>query len=215
MTASVEAHAVRERPKVFSAWEVRAILDGSKTQMRGVVKSRSRSRPESALRDEGDGWWPFESNDGHSVLCNDGNEYPMSCPYGAPGDRLWVRETWAPHPDGDGAVYRATDPGWDDSGSGLKWRPSIHMPRWASRLTLEITDVRVQRLRDISDDDIRAEGVTGNAVAALRGVGESGADLEVNCSPIGLWCLGWSAINGEESWAVNLWVWAISFRRLP
>jgi hypothetical protein len=156
------------------------------------------------------------------------------CPYGAPGDRLWVRETWAldpgSHPDDREVLYRATDPGWDDNGTGLKWRPSILMPRWASRITLEITDVRVERVQDISDADIRAEGVTAEAVRDLAGptvkigfTSTNGARdprglIEV---PVGaldprqLWQLGWTAINGAESWDANPWLWCLTFRRMP
>lgn len=144
-----------------------------------------------------------------------------------PGDRLWGRETWALDPnepaESRAVVYRATDPGWDDSGSGLKWHPSILMPRWASRITLEVTDVRVERVQDISDADIRAEGVTAEAVRALLrcgyaavGVGLGKARLVpiADLSTRELWRVGWSAINGAESWDANVWLWCYSFRRV-
>ncbi len=167
-----------ERGILFSAPMVRALLSGAKTQTRRLTH-----------------WRP-------------------QCPYGFPGDRLWVRETWAHDADSledlramvedivggsdCGPYYRADGV---HENSGLRWRPSIHMPRWCSRITLEITDVRVQQLQDITEDDARAEGVTP----------EPGK----NHGHVGAFCDLWESINGKRStWASNPWVWAISFRRV-
>jgi hypothetical protein len=114
-----------------------------------------------------------------------------------------VRETWAHErdgtgcPDDTGVLYRATDPGWDDEGTGLRWRPSIFMPRAASRILLEITDVRVQRLQGISDEDARAEGYDRS-----------------HAFPREWFALLWERIHGPGSWHANPWVWAITFQRL-
>ena len=131
-----------------------------------------------------------------------GEDTKVHCTYGYPGDRLWVRETWAPEregtgcPDDTGTLYRATDPGWDDENTGLRWRPSIFMPRTASRILLEITHVRVQRLQDISEDDARAEGCEPFAYPRDRFHGL------------------WDTIHGSGAWHANPWVWALTFRRI-
>lgn len=157
---------VKERPILFSGPMVKAILAGKKTQTRRLVKAPRGSEPSHAGVDFG-------------------------CPYGQLFDRLWVRESWqCNHADQDRSKvnYRA------DGRDRLLWTPSIHMPRWASRITLEVTDVRVQRLQDISEEDAKAEGAEGR---------EAFASL-------------WDAINGNRaSWASNPWTWAIGFRVLP
>lgn len=142
---------VKHRPIIFKATMVRAIMEGRKTQTRRPLK------PAPTLRDR---VWSWSAN-----RCGEGATWDNSItrglermlrrwsPFGQVGDRLWVKETWAEHPDGDGIIYRATDPGWDDSGSGLKWKSSMSMPRTASRLTLEILSVRVERVEAISEVD--------------------------------------------------------------
>lgn len=162
---------MKERPILFSGPMVRAILDGRKTQTRRVVK------PRQGMLDDWTG---------------------LPCPYGKPGDRLWVRETcYFEQPHGE-VIYRA-DPGsekaLDPEFTGLRWRPSIHMPRWASRITLEIVNVRVERLQDIRVDDARAEGVTAKwPVHGFRNL--------------------WQSINGFGSWDANPWVWVVEFRNM-
>jgi hypothetical protein len=155
----------KERPILFSAPMVRALLDGRKTQTRRVVKSIGKDEGFVVCERDDETWWPHRSDDGercwHTVK-RGGHEYqddtPHSCPYGAPGDLLWVRETWskARSCNCSDIFYRA-----DGETSGRqtafsfieresRWRPSIHMPRWASRITLEVTGVRVERLQEIS-----------------------------------------------------------------
>lgn len=179
----------KERPILYSAPMVRAILSGEKTQTRRVIK----------------GDWVFDGDESGS-----GWEAP-TCPYGLPGDRLWVRESFALWPEqgegeGPGIAYRADDESFEPFTS--YWRPSIHMPRWASRITLEITGVRLERVQDISDGDILAEGVLG-----------FGRSLGLNFSPRALWIHLWESINGERdegryAWDRNPWVYAIDFRRI-
>lgn len=188
----------------MKAWEVRAILDGRKTQTRRVVKLTDSGRVK-------------ESGSPRNWHLDDPNAV-MACPYGVPGDRLWVRETWAaPHsadqfrpahiPNGTRIHYAATE----DLG-GLLWRPSIHMPRWASRLTLEVVSVRVERLQEISEEDALAEGLQryGNGTfglddpACCMGVRASVAYMRL-----------WDSINAKRApWASNPWVWVIEFRRI-
>lgn len=196
---------LKERPILFSGPMVRAILDGSKTQTRRVAK---HPLAQAAVRiNSYKGQSEFDcifSDDTGGIIC---------CPHGAPGDRLWVRETWAHErdgtgcPDDTGVLYRATDPGWDDEGTGLRWRPSIFMPRAASRILLEITDVRVQRLQEVSEEDARAEGVDLQGFRSLT-EGIAGREHRIQ------FCTLWESIHGPGSWDANPWVWAITFRRL-
>lgn len=204
---------MRERPILFSSPMVRAILAGTKTQTRRVVKPVGDD-DSFVLQDYGDGWWPYRSDDGESPMKGD-NEIPHACPYGHPGDRLWVRETWRVcggreyeyQQDRSQVMYRAThqEDGFPLTWESYVWRPSIFMPRWASRITLEVTGVRVERLQDISIADAMAEGVV-ETNANLRGL-----------EPCMEWRYAyedlWRQINGPDSWDANPWVWVIEFRR--
>jgi hypothetical protein len=154
------------------------------------------------------------------------------CPYGQPGDRLWVRETWAvlhavdhlkPReiPQGAGMVYYAAT----ENLGGLMKRPSIFMPRWASRITLEVTRVRVERLQDITRADAIAEGVEWNkcptqqtqrsmdAQRAAHRIGMA-AHYEAEIDYVGGYRWLWESINGPGSWAANPWVWVVEFTRV-
>ena len=168
---------MKERPILFSAPMVRAILDGSKTQTRRVVKGEV---VEGGVAE--------------------------GCPHGTVGDRLWVRETFrlsVPAHDGQTgfAIYKSD---FSNPPQGL-WKPSIYMPRKASRITLEITDVRVERLKDISESDARAEGVQASNTAEMK----DGSP----CYSLPYRAL-WETINGTGSWDLNPWVWAITFKRI-
>lgn len=185
---------MKERPILFSGEMVRAILDGRKTQTRRVLTGDFDGDFDR------DGWplvtWP-------STGC-----LTRATPrYGGPGDRLWVRETWgvdAPLDDvrrayedvtggslGASVYYRADRV---HENTGLTWKPSIHMPRWASRIILEITNIRVERVQDISQTDVMAEGTQGK---------RSFANL-------------WDSINAARGygWDANPWVWVVEFRRV-
>ena len=147
-----------------------------------------------------------------------------------PGDVLWTRETWGPC--AGGIVYRADDVGGTvRSPDGGKWRPSIFMPSWASRNDLEIVSIRRERVQDISDADIAAEGVDAEAVEALwnaatrkrrREVNEAfgygpdhaGAVVGSSTRPRDLWRIAWTLITGAKSWDENGFVWAIQFARV-
>ena len=166
------ATAIRTKGAPFKDYDVRAILDGRKTQTRRVVKLKNGDCMVSAPRS----FQCYECDEGHYGFDSEDECYP--CPYGQPGDELWVRETWRPLFDGEagyidyraGGVVNAINGDHHNqiicARRALKnrmemdnhWRPSIHMPRWASRITLEITDVRVERVQDISASDIVAEG---------------------------------------------------------
>jgi hypothetical protein len=217
---------MKERPILFSAPMVRALLDGTKTQTRRVVKHKwphlwtepwyPTGKVLTDLPNQSGAWMEFRRRQ-QDVPGYEGSPAStlVPCPHGQPGDRLWVRETHAPQADCWGA--------WDKWMGGVggpkpiihyaadggdpfidKWRPSIHMPRWASRITLEVTEVRVERLQDISDADSIAEGVDRTNTSIAGYARQRYADL-------------WNSINGNTpgSWDANPWVWAISFRRLP
>lgn len=211
---------VKERPILFSGPMVRALVDGRKTQTRRIVKPR-RASSLFALEDDGTPVWA------DSYIMDPGNaEWRMrDNPYGVPGDRLWVKETHAivprtayamsegvqqnlrPDDNHDAAVYFAD---WERSKPG-RWRPSIHMPRWASRLTLEVTEVRVERLLDCSDADAQAEGlqwVTPGMWSVDRTLPIIGVDARQVYFEL------WDHINGAGAAETNPWVWAVSFRVL-
>jgi hypothetical protein len=199
-----------ERPMLFSGPMVRAILGGSKTQTRRVMKpqplfftGRKYIVPDDA---------PKKFHD-----CDDIRE---CCPYGFPGDRIWVRETWHPYGD-DGkeslalATSTCTGPEHvlfrasanEAECATHRWRPAIHMPRWASRISLTVTDVRVQRLQDISEEDAKAEGVSWDEGEQEEYVRKWGYPQTCKARFADLW----DGINSPGSWEANPWVWAISF----
>ena len=216
----------KERPILCSAPDVMAILDGRKTQTRRIMKPQpNRTWPDEVT--------PHWSVGGNRTLPGASN--PLRCPYGVPGDRLWVRETWAPYNgadqpvghiedcdavryaadevthlvDGNRAQAKGLDmyavpPHKQMPGGPWCWRPSIHMPRWASRITLEVTDVRVERLQGISEGGAMEEGVDPILVPP-----DGGGAPHVE----GFRAL-WETINGPGAWAANPWVWAITFKRV-
>ena len=224
------ARQMKERPILFSAPMVRAILDGRKTVTRRIVKPVGNDDA-FVLLDHGKGFWPYRSDDGESSITADGNETPHSCPYGRSGDRLWVREAFhGYHWDKPRAVYRADGERQRvrtqiESYEVGHWTPSIHMPRWASRITLEIVSVRVERLQNISEEDAIAEGVyCENVIVSSyyanghHEVGECryffhGGPDEGFESAVDAYTALWDSINGEGSWEKNPWVWVIEFKR--
>jgi len=204
-----ETHQVREHPILFSGAMVHSVLGGTKTQTRRVVKPQ----PSSGVR--ASPFSPSGLEDGHGVA--------LRLPY-VPGDRLWVRETFALE-DANGDDVTREDPRTDTwrvhyrSGATYdvaptRWRPSIFMARWASRITLEVISVRVQRVQDISEDDARAEGVRalGGLLAGCYVAGDavSGTDA-VACFA----CL-WDSLNAKRGyrWDANPWVLAVAFNQV-
>lgn len=220
---------------------VRALLDDSKTQTRRVVKgkaldtiefmSNSVDEQDGSTEDLSQGWLEGQLKVWSTDYPEEGSE-SIHCPYGTPGDQLWVRETWGLHAYGDdtdwhrGACtgldledsvirYRAD---WGPMQESCHWRPSIHMPRAASRITLEITGVRVERLQDISEADAWAEGcIPGTLddygrpfpaeVPHPSGNGWQGWDCARD------WYADlWEDINGPDSWEENPWVWVVEFK---
>lgn len=221
---------MKERPILMSAPMVLATLKGLKTQTRRVV------RPQPRLVTSLVTCWDWPRSKHSRFVCDDRGGLQETlvehAPYGRAGDRLWVRETWAPlRIDGLSGVavaYRASCP--DDSldvtlndGSLLgvhvnRWTPAIHMPREASRLQLEITEVRAQRLHEITDTDAYAEGIEEldgslDELALCRrakAMGECAEDARVWFAEL------WDAINAARgySWDSNPWVWCLTFRRV-
>lgn len=214
---------MKERPILFSGPMVRAILNGTKTQTRRAVKGVFRHEyriPPGPL------WCDSikDPEDGHPVRLDLANNVDHACPYGQPGDRLWVRETHlaaAGRLNVKGApVYFRSDGDMvrDDSGDRdgwwmgdhffpgaarpFHWTPAIHMPRRLSRILLEITDIRVERLQEISRGDAMEEGC-------------SFSNMETGPDPRQWYKDLWGKINGPGSWEGNPWVWVVSFRKLP
>lgn len=208
-----------ERPILFSAPMVRAILAGTKTQTRRAVKPQPDITGMHTQDGEGRSWGPkdveYRTHDAEHYLSIPGASFgPMRCPYGTLGDRLWVRETWAPYDEKtirdrelDGIFYRADDEQKHETDGA--WRSPIHMPRWASRLTLEVTGIRVERLHGISPEDALAEGVRAWEESESR---EMAAVLNMH-DPRDAYAQLWESINGLGSWDANPWVWVIEFRR--
>ena len=223
----------KERPILFKGQMVRALLDGTKTQTRRIMK--------------------FQPYDGAEVICEEfhptvidrrGEEQPgepvfgawwadgdnaLRCPYGAPGDRLWVRETFAKI---DGQTqpwietdYRASYTDGDRLGDRLgikkRWTPAIHMPRVASRIALEVSGVRVERLQEISEADAVAEGLSMDV-----GQGARQNDLDIRrakteefrplgcASAVDAYRALWESINGADSWNANPWVWVLTLKKV-
>ncbi len=197
-----------ERPILFTADMVRAILGGRKTQTRRVIQAKLYDDEHFEL----DRFERYPDGSYRAVLFDaEGEPYSIRSPYGGPGDRLWVREAWresgnmqradgripSEHPGFGEVLYRA------DGGHTGPWRPSIHMPRWASRLILEVTGVHVERVQDISYEDVKAEGVPLPEWNERSLWFRSFRDL-------------WNKINAGRGygWDENPLVWVVEFRRV-
>ena len=201
---------MKERPILFFNPMVRALLDGTKTQTRRIFKAKNG------------GVWPSK-NDIPGM-----RQILRNCPYGQPGDRLWVRETWCGEVDGhtstliyneDGNTYKclyradgqhvvfSDGDGFTktnkDGSEASPWKPSIHMPRWASRITLEITRVRIERLQAINEVDAIAEGAPWAACGSPQDGSHKAGYAQL-----------WESVNGPDSWGLNPWVWVIEFKRV-
>lgn len=214
---------MKDRPILFSAQMVRAILAGTKTQTRRPVKSDiTGPNPPGAYydwRDKKTGKWvaahgaPFKFAD-----CNAAS----LCPYGQPGDRLWVREAWRTCVESDATAPRDMDAAyrvWFEAdaphqpGAG-RVRASMHMPRWASRITLEIADVRVERLTSISEAEARSEGASFHNGGEVGHSGWRHDHGDVHADARSSFARLWESINGPGSWDANPWVWVVKFRRV-
>lgn len=198
-----------ERPILMSAPMVRALLDGRKTQTRCVVKPRHDWHVDEVPDERGvfRPWPIFEA-----YVYAEPETVEVPCPYGEPGDRLWVRETWAPNEMtvGESTLYAADGRPPYGNLSVSRWRPSIHMPRGLSRITLEVTAVRVERLQAISEEDAKAEGVDLKPEAWP----DSPQAMPISLKPRFAFELLWKSINGDASWAANPWVWVVEFKRV-
>ena len=201
---------MNSHPLILTTAEVRAVLNGTKTQHRVRVKF---TRPSPwQIMDEGDDGkpWPFFQDEF-------GDYHPMHCPFGVPGDRLWVRETFAEC--GRQVVYRADNPDGYPGANFQPWRSPLAMPRHLSRLTLEVESVRVQRLQDISEEDARAEGVCSARPQFLSAAeAEDTEDPRIVGYPEGSFARDnlrrkWSMKHGADSWSRNDWVFALTFKR--
>lgn len=212
---------ITERGMIFNAEMVRALLDGRKTQTRRPIKWKQTRFTEIGEREDGSKW-PWSEDAEHTC------DFWHPCPFGAVGDRIWVREAFRVHSratDVATLVYKASERNsWTEQTHRVpvavcnkpatpeKWTPSLHMPRWASRILLEITDVRVERLNAINEHDAQAEGV-----AKLReGFWKHYQPVwtQHQLSARGSFVTLWKSIYGDESWNSNPWVWVIKFKRI-
>jgi len=216
---------MKERPILFSTLMVRSILNRSKSQTRRVIK------PQPQENDYSEGLGKFWWKGSHGW---DERQLIPLCPYGQPGDILWVRETFAmsydteDHPEltdnpqerwNTIYVYKADgNPVYYIDG----WKPSIFMPKAACRIKLEITDVRIERLQDITEDDAKAEGITdvefypdeGFPLSIGHMVGKDDGITMLHTTRVKAYQLLWESINGKGSWDKNPWVWVISLKLL-
>lgn len=227
---------MKERPILMSAPMIRALLAGTKTQTRRVMKRQKQHdfTDYTLFGQQGhstDSWKAIE----HAPDWPDGKEDQCVCPYASRrGDRLWVRESWMPDAPRNGewadtafygcgmsplsdipecyrhpwhCLYRAT---WE-SCALVGWKPSIHMPRWASRILLEVTELRVQRLQDISEEDARAEGCAPAWLDA-----DDNETVHAHAQPTYRqgYARLWRDIHGAGSWEANPWVWVVEFKRI-
>lgn len=190
---------MKTHPILFSSEMIHAILTGKKTMTR---RTKGLNKVNQCPED----FEFYRIHNGVAKFCgrnNALNEVYIKCPYGTPGDILWVRETFQhtrclninPEDDTYGYVYKADRQPWKDI-DGWKWKPGIHMPKEAARIFLKITDVGIERICDISDDDAIREGIISTA------------------SPRTSFKVLWEDINGPESWGANPWVWVVSFERI-
>lgn len=204
---------MKERGINMRSHEVRAILDGRKTQARRIVKPQPDYVNKLGI--------PFYPNGKGPV------DYRLY-PYGGPGDRLWVKETFRlfdSHSEcacydicqcsrfNGKPIYRADQTGFVESG---KWKPSTQMPRWASRIILEIVSVRTERLQDITEEDAKAEGSEFGFWHPLEGVFTEPTDEDDeqnSCFRDGFGFI-WESVNGPGSWDLNQWVWVIEFKEV-
>jgi hypothetical protein len=213
---------VKERPILFSGPMVRALLDGSKTQTRRAVKPQPPAEAKDVFTfHHPDPRTHFYGFDGEALM-----DWAQPCPYGETGNRLYVRETWqhsnhpcGPYEDDCIVFYRADylddplGPDLERSADGIRrqWRPSIHMPRPASRITLEVTGVRVERLQDISDRDCIAEGIGLNPSA--EGIPMTAPEGET--MPRAAYRALWDSLAARGAdWQANPWVWVVEFKRV-
>lgn len=229
---------MKERGMIFNGEMVRAILDGRKTQTRRIMKVQPESNQLGLLlitdstkhSDIGKYHWAESNATGNHVRSK-----LFACPFGAVGDQIWVRETFqGPLFDyelmdeylEDSSKFEKPEfcqyaadgghrPEYQDANDNLRhgWRPSIHMPRWASRILLEITDVRVERLNGISEEDARAEGIIDGGCLNCGEPEPCGcANPEPDATDAFAYL--WQSIYGQENWNANPWVWVIEFKRV-
>jgi hypothetical protein len=194
---------MKERPILFSGPMVRAILEGRKTQTRRMIKPE----PDSVFGDEGINIPVKDLVRSHEVDYCLPKWKTIQCKYGQPGDRLWVRETWRKNPFPTGWPWEYRESAEEDmTPTDGPWKPSIHMPRVASRIVLEIEDVRIERLHEITNSDAWDEGA--QPYKTMR----NGAPAMSTTRDAFEWI--WRDINGAASWDANPWVWVITFKRI-
>lgn len=225
------AKLAKERPVLFSAPMIVALLRAldPKTQTRRIVTPQPPTDFDFVACPGGDFWWSNGDDDNPQ-------SHHIRCPYGQPGDRLWVKETWKTRREWDGRKptdipldegeqadldyarqQHITYATADDGAVKLtgKTRPCLFMRRWMSRITLEITAVRVERLQDITEEDAKAEGIFQFGDLGFYGYDKQGTPGPHCCDTArDTYQALWESINGKGSWAENPWVWVLEFKKL-
>ena len=222
---------MKERPILFSTPMVKAILDGKKTQTRRVIKPQPEEHviiPDkiNGLKWNGVNYGSITRDERGSIA---ETSLATICPYGQPGDTLWVRETWNVCDVGYDGYNGAFEAGYPlvtipaskpeygnmvyykaDGNEEPPWRPSIHMPRWASRITLQITNIKVERVQDITEKDAVAEGIETHLSGCWTPTGGYADNARLAFGAL------WDSINAKRgySWDDNPWVWVIEFERI-
>lgn len=215
------ATQVKERPILFSGAMIQAILEGRKTQTRRIIKLPSWSTQ------NWDDFEVYENNSVETICASTGCSADILCPYGKKGDWFWVRETWLQSPADGSYWYKA-----DNHEEGLakvynyRWKPSIHMPRSASRITLEITGIRVEEVQNISEEDAIAEGAKRfDNLPSIHPYGQDPRWSMEEAPPSTDYCLNsarlafanyWNKLNADRGypWESNPWVWVIEFQKV-
>lgn len=197
----------KEIPILFSTEMIKALLDGRKTMTRRIVKTKYGGEPVSTVKQpcSDDIYVAFSRPDDNKLI------EAVKCPYGQPGDLLWVRESWcivtnASKEDDNKLHYRAST-----GKNNFTWKPSIHMKKSAARIWLEVTEIRVERLQDINEFDAECEGIEDDEFLPLR-FKQYGDNVGSCESAITSFQTLWEHINGPESWNSNPWVWVVSFK---
>jgi len=190
---------MKERPILFSAPMVRALLDGRKTQTRRILKPQPQAGTEDVLENHGDVFRPWSDTESRYLP-----DQSWRCPYGVPGDRLWVKEGIVRGYGNDMQMSRYAADGLPTADEAWPWQRdhlvSIHCPRRLSRILLEVSGVRVERLQDIGETDAAAEGVDG-----MRDLAPTCRDAYRHL---------WTDLNGAGSWEANPWVWVVGFKTI-
>ena len=215
---------MKERPILFSTEMVKGILDGRKTQTRRVKNLKEINLNPASWRYVAKlgGSWKDKAKYIFRFINPTGHSVNIASPYGLPGDRLWVRETFLVERSQHKDFYEYKADYSNTFAGDVCWNPSIFMPREACRILLEVMDVRVERLQEITEEDAKAEGITdvefypdeGFPLSVGHMAGKDDGKTSLHTTRVKAYTALWGSINGKGSWEKNPWVWVIEFKRI-